>query len=58
MTDDVFLAQFKEWIREMRLIANDRPGTGACALATPWIPKGPEPMSLSVTTAGWLPVSI
>jgi alkylation response protein AidB-like acyl-CoA dehydrogenase len=34
MTDDLFLAQFKEWIREMRLIANDRPGTGACALAT------------------------
>src|SRR5271169_5868191 len=34
MTDEVFLAQFKEWIREMRRIANDRPGTGACALAT------------------------
>jgi len=34
MTDDLFLAQFKEWIREMRLIANDKPGTGACALAT------------------------
>jgi hypothetical protein len=34
MTDDLFLAQFKEWIREMRLIGNDRPGTGACALAT------------------------
>jgi hypothetical protein len=34
MCDEVFLAQFKEWIREMRLIANDRPGTGACALAT------------------------
>jgi alkylation response protein AidB-like acyl-CoA dehydrogenase len=34
MADEVFLAQFKEWIREMRLIANDRPGTGACALAT------------------------
>ena len=34
MTDEVFLAQFREWIREMRLIANDRPGTGACALAT------------------------
>jgi alkylation response protein AidB-like acyl-CoA dehydrogenase len=34
MTDELFLAQFKEWIREMRLIANDRPGTGACALAT------------------------
>jgi len=34
MTDELFLAQFKQWIREMRLIANDRPGTGACALAT------------------------
>jgi alkylation response protein AidB-like acyl-CoA dehydrogenase len=34
MTDELFLAQFREWIREMRLIANDRPGTGACALAT------------------------
>ena len=34
MTDALFLAQFRQWIREMRLIANDRPGTGACALAT------------------------
>ncbi len=34
MTDDLFLAQFREWIREMRGIANERPGTGACALAT------------------------
>jgi len=34
MTDELFLAQFKQWIREMRVIANDRPGTGACALAT------------------------
>jgi alkylation response protein AidB-like acyl-CoA dehydrogenase len=34
MTDEVFLAQFREWIREMRVIANDRPGTGACSLAT------------------------
>ena len=34
MTDEVFLAQFRRWIREMRQIANDRPGTGACALAT------------------------
>ncbi|MBZ5618560.1 MAG: acyl-CoA/acyl-ACP dehydrogenase [Acidobacteriia bacterium] len=34
MTDDLFLAQFQQWIREMRLIANDNPGTGACALAT------------------------
>ena len=34
MTDELFLAQFREWIREMRIIANDRPGTGACSLAT------------------------
>src|SRR5208282_3159618 len=34
MTDDLFLAQFRQWIRDMRSIANDRPGTGACALAT------------------------
>jgi alkylation response protein AidB-like acyl-CoA dehydrogenase len=34
MADDLFLAQFKEWIREMRVIANEHPGTGACALAT------------------------
>jgi hypothetical protein len=34
MTDELFLAQYRQWIREMRLIANDHPGTGACALAT------------------------
>jgi hypothetical protein len=34
MTDDLFLAQYREWIREMRIVANDHPGTGACALAT------------------------
>jgi alkylation response protein AidB-like acyl-CoA dehydrogenase len=34
MTDDLFLAQFREWIKEMRTLANNRPGTGACALAT------------------------
>jgi alkylation response protein AidB-like acyl-CoA dehydrogenase len=34
MTDEVFLAQFRNWIREMRQIASERPGTGACALAT------------------------
>ncbi len=34
MTDELFLTQFREWIREMRTIANDRPETGACALAT------------------------
>jgi alkylation response protein AidB-like acyl-CoA dehydrogenase len=34
MADELFLAQFKQWIREMRLIGNERPGTGACSLAT------------------------
>ena len=34
MTDELFLAQFKQWIREMRVTGNDHPGTGACALAT------------------------
>ncbi len=34
MTDELFLAQFRNWAREMRLIANEHPETGACALAT------------------------
>jgi alkylation response protein AidB-like acyl-CoA dehydrogenase len=34
MTNPVFLAQFRAWIREMRQIASQHPGTGACALAT------------------------
>jgi alkylation response protein AidB-like acyl-CoA dehydrogenase len=34
MTDQVFLAQFRVWITEMREIASERPGTGACTLAT------------------------
>jgi alkylation response protein AidB-like acyl-CoA dehydrogenase len=34
MTDELFLAQFRKWVREMRQIANDRAGTGACALAS------------------------
>jgi alkylation response protein AidB-like acyl-CoA dehydrogenase len=34
MTNEVFLAQFRNWIEEMRHIACLRPGTGACALAT------------------------
>src|SRR5208283_2432593 len=29
MINEVFLAQFKQWISEMRRIASDRPGTGA-----------------------------
>jgi hypothetical protein len=34
MTNELFLAQFKHWIGEMRRIASERPGTGACTLAT------------------------
>ncbi len=34
MTNPVFLAQFEEWTREMRRIAGQRPGSGACALAS------------------------
>ena len=34
MTGELFLAQFRGWIKEMRGIASERPGTGACTLAT------------------------
>jgi alkylation response protein AidB-like acyl-CoA dehydrogenase len=34
MTDELFLQQFRDWTRLMRVIANDHPGTGACCLAT------------------------
>ena len=34
MVNDVFLAQFRDWIADMREIASTRPGSGACALAT------------------------
>ncbi len=34
ITNPIFLAQFRGWIREMRTIAAEHPGTGACALAT------------------------
>ncbi len=34
MANDLFLAQFREWMEEMRRIAAERPGTGACSLAT------------------------
>ena len=34
MTNELFLAQFQQWITEMRRIASERPGTGACTLAT------------------------
>ena len=34
MADELFLAQFRQWIAEMRRIAATHPGTGACTLAT------------------------
>ena len=34
MTNELFLAQFKRWIIDMKQIASERPGTGACALGT------------------------
>jgi alkylation response protein AidB-like acyl-CoA dehydrogenase len=34
MTNELFLAQFKQWIRDLSAIAEKRPGTGACTLAT------------------------
>jgi hypothetical protein len=34
MTSEVFLAEFRVWAREMRGIAAERPGTGACTLAS------------------------
>jgi alkylation response protein AidB-like acyl-CoA dehydrogenase len=34
MTNELFLAQFRQWILEMRRVASDRPGTGACTLAS------------------------
>ncbi len=34
MTNELFLAQFRNWIMEMRMIAGQKPGTGACTLAT------------------------
>jgi alkylation response protein AidB-like acyl-CoA dehydrogenase len=34
MTHELFLAQYQQWIQEMRKVAEKRPGTGACTLAT------------------------
>jgi alkylation response protein AidB-like acyl-CoA dehydrogenase len=34
MVNEVFLAQFRQWIPELRAIAGRRAGTGACALAS------------------------
>jgi len=33
MTNELFLAQFKQWVDDLRRIASERPGTGACTLA-------------------------
>jgi alkylation response protein AidB-like acyl-CoA dehydrogenase len=34
MTNELFLAQFQQWIAGMKEVASERPGTGACALGT------------------------
>jgi alkylation response protein AidB-like acyl-CoA dehydrogenase len=34
MTSEVFLAEYRTWIAQMRRIASSRPGTGACTLAS------------------------
>ncbi len=34
MANELFLAQFGHWIKELRQIASSRPATGACTLAT------------------------
>jgi alkylation response protein AidB-like acyl-CoA dehydrogenase len=34
MANGLFLEQLQRWIRELREIASERPGTGACTLAT------------------------
>jgi alkylation response protein AidB-like acyl-CoA dehydrogenase len=34
MTNELFLAQFAQWTAEMKCIASERPGTGACTVGT------------------------
>jgi alkylation response protein AidB-like acyl-CoA dehydrogenase len=34
MTSELFLAEFRAWTLEMRRVASERPGTGACTLAS------------------------
>jgi alkylation response protein AidB-like acyl-CoA dehydrogenase len=34
MINPLFLTQFEQWIQDMRQVASERPGTGACTLAT------------------------
>ncbi|MFZ0706907.1 MAG: acyl-CoA dehydrogenase family protein [Candidatus Korobacteraceae bacterium] len=34
INNELFLAQYKQWIQDMRAVAEHRPGTGACTIAT------------------------
>jgi alkylation response protein AidB-like acyl-CoA dehydrogenase len=34
MTKGLFLAQFRQWIADLRALASEQPGTGACTLAS------------------------
>jgi alkylation response protein AidB-like acyl-CoA dehydrogenase len=34
MTNELFLARYRQWIQEMRQMASTHPGTGACTVAT------------------------
>lgn len=34
MTNELFLAQFQQWIAQMKRVASERPNTGACGLGT------------------------
>jgi len=34
MTSEIFLALYRNWAREMRIVASTHPGTGACTLAS------------------------
>ena len=34
MTNSLFIAQFEGWIKDLKIIASEQPGTGACALGS------------------------
>ena len=34
MANELFLTQYEQWIEDMHRVASERPGTGACSLAT------------------------
>ena len=34
MSNELFLAQFEQWIAQLKQLASERPGTGACTLGT------------------------